>query len=156
MWLAWLATKTTGGRSPENTSRPSIRRRTYQAITGPKKPERIVSRAKRAGAHRAHGMSSAAHLISRPRSRALRAVRTTRSWAASRARWWGALFSAMARSTPPSHPGYHCYSAGGAQGGYDVRMATEDDRAAEDAQRAAHPPFADRVDDREHRAQPEQ
>jgi hypothetical protein len=35
-------------------------------------------------------------------------------------------------------------------------MATEDDRAAEDAQRAAHPPFADRVDDREHPAQPEQ
>jgi len=35
-------------------------------------------------------------------------------------------------------------------------MSTEDDRAAEDAQRAAHPPFADRVDDREHRAQPEQ
>jgi hypothetical protein len=40
--------------------------------------------------------------------------------------------------------------------GYDAGMATEDDRAAEDAQRAAHPPFADRVDDREHRAQPEQ
>ena len=30
--------------------------------------------------------------------------------------------------------------------GYDAGMATEDDRAAEDAQRAAHPPFADRVD----------
>jgi hypothetical protein len=40
--------------------------------------------------------------------------------------------------------------------GYDAGMATDDDRAAEDAQRAAHPPFADRVDDREHRAQPEQ
>jgi hypothetical protein len=40
--------------------------------------------------------------------------------------------------------------------GYHRSMATEDDRAAEDAQRATHPPFADRVDDREHRAQPEQ
>jgi hypothetical protein len=36
-------------------------------------------------------------------------------------------------------------------------MASEhDDRPAEDAQRAAHPPFADQVDDREHRAQPAQ
>ena len=35
-------------------------------------------------------------------------------------------------------------------------MSTEDDRAAEDAQRAAHPPLADQVDQREHRAQPEQ
>ena len=40
--------------------------------------------------------------------------------------------------------------------GYHGSMATENDRAAEDAQRATHPPFADRVDDREHRAQPEQ
>jgi hypothetical protein len=29
-------------------------------------------------------------------------------------------------------------------------------RPAEDAERAAHPPFADRLDDREHPAQPEQ
>jgi hypothetical protein len=36
-------------------------------------------------------------------------------------------------------------------------MASEhDDRAAEDAQRAVHPPAADRVDDREHPAQPPQ
>src|SRR4051812_38127067 len=62
----------------------------------------------------------------------------------------------MARSTPPSHPGYRRYLAGARPGGYDVPMATEDDRAAEDAQRATHPPFADQVDDREHRAQPEQ
>ena len=97
MWLEWLATKITGGLRPSKTSRPSVRRRTYQAITGAKKPDRIVSRAKRAGAQRAHGMSRAAHLISRPRSRALRAVWSTRSWAASRMRGWVGLFSAMPR-----------------------------------------------------------
>ena len=35
-------------------------------------------------------------------------------------------------------------------------METEDDRLAEDAQRATHPPFADQVDQREHQAQPPQ
>jgi hypothetical protein len=36
-------------------------------------------------------------------------------------------------------------------------MASEhDDRRAEDVQRATHPPFADRVDDRDHPAQPAQ
>jgi hypothetical protein len=35
-------------------------------------------------------------------------------------------------------------------------MATEDDRPAEDAQRAAHPPLADRLDRRDHPAQPPQ
>ena len=36
-------------------------------------------------------------------------------------------------------------------------MASDhDDRPAEDAQRAAHPPHADRVDDRDHVAQPSQ
>ena len=36
-------------------------------------------------------------------------------------------------------------------------MASEhDDRAAEDVQRAAHPPAADRLDEREHPAQPPQ
>ena len=36
-------------------------------------------------------------------------------------------------------------------------MASEhEDRPAEDAQRAGHPPFADQVDEREHRAQPPQ
>src|SRR3954462_2967070 len=62
----------------------------------------------------------------------------------------------MARSTPRSHRGYLRYLAGAAPVGYDLRMSTEDDRAAEDAQRAAHPPLADQVDQREHRAQPEQ
>src|SRR3954451_2598594 len=62
----------------------------------------------------------------------------------------------MAGTTPRSQGGYLRYLAGAVPVGYDVPMATEDDRAAEDAQRAAHPPFADRVDDREHRAQPEQ
>jgi hypothetical protein len=47
--------------------------------------------------------------------------------------------------------------AGAPHAGYDVRMASEhDDRPAEDIQRAAHPPFADRVDGRDHPAQPEQ
>jgi hypothetical protein len=32
----------------------------------------------------------------------------------------------------------------------------QDDRPAEDAERAAHPPFADQVDDRDHVAQPSQ
>jgi hypothetical protein len=35
-------------------------------------------------------------------------------------------------------------------------MTTEDDRSAEDAQRATHPPAADQIDQREHRAQPPQ
>jgi hypothetical protein len=35
-------------------------------------------------------------------------------------------------------------------------MTDEDDRLAEDAQRATHPPFADRVDQRDHPAQPPQ
>jgi hypothetical protein len=35
-------------------------------------------------------------------------------------------------------------------------MATDDDRRAEDAQRATHPPFADQVDQRDHVAQPSQ
>jgi hypothetical protein len=35
-------------------------------------------------------------------------------------------------------------------------MTSEDDRAAEDAQRAAHPPLSDRVDQRDHPAQPPQ
>src|SRR4051812_15563041 len=62
----------------------------------------------------------------------------------------------MAGSTPPSHPGYLRYLAGACPVGYDLLMSTEDDRAAEDAQRAAPPPLADQVDRREHRAQPEQ
>src|SRR4051812_39570113 len=134
MWLEWLATNTTGGRRPSNVSRPSVRRRTYQAITGAKKPERIVSRANRAGAHRAHGMSSAAHLISRPRSRALRAVWSTRSWAASRMRGWSGLFSAMVASTPGSHPGYLRYLPRRAAGWYDLRMAHEREHPAQPQQ----------------------
>jgi hypothetical protein len=35
-------------------------------------------------------------------------------------------------------------------------MASEHDRAAEDAQRATHPPLADKVDQRDHPAQPPQ
>jgi hypothetical protein len=35
-------------------------------------------------------------------------------------------------------------------------MTSEDNRAAEEAQRATHPPLSDRVDDREHPAQPSQ
>ncbi len=134
MWLEWLATKTTGALSPSKVSRPSVRRRTYQAMTGAKKPERIVSRANRAGAQRAHGMSRAAHLISRPRSRALRAVWSTRSWAASRLRGWSVLFSAMPASTPGSHPGYHRYLPRRAAGWYDLRMADEREHPAQPQQ----------------------
>jgi hypothetical protein len=44
-----------------------------------------------------------------------------------------------------------------AMGWYDRTMPSEhDDRAAEDVQRAAHPPAADQVDQREHAAQPPQ
>jgi len=43
-----------------------------------------------------------------------------------------------------------------APAGYQPVMSTDDDRLAEDAQRAAHPPFADRVDQRDHPAQPPQ
>jgi hypothetical protein len=35
-------------------------------------------------------------------------------------------------------------------------MERDEDRLAEDAQRAAHPPFADQVDQRDHPAQPPQ
>src|SRR3954465_1485355 len=68
----------------------------------------------------------------------------------------------MARTTPSSHPGYRRYVPGGARsllpqamGWYDRTMPSEhDDRAAEDVQRAAHPPAADQADQREHAAQP--
>ena len=47
--------------------------------------------------------------------------------------------------------------AAGRRVGYDRGMASEhDDRPAEDVQRAAHPPAADQIDQREHPAQPPQ
>jgi hypothetical protein len=47
--------------------------------------------------------------------------------------------------------------AAGRPVGYDRPMPSEhDDRAAEDVQRAAHPPAADQIDQREHAAQPPQ
>src|SRR3954465_13611010 len=62
----------------------------------------------------------------------------------------------MAGSTPPSHRGYLRFLGDSRPGGYGLSMADENDRLAEDAQRAAHPPFADRVDQRDHPAQPAQ
>src|SRR4051795_4473439 len=62
----------------------------------------------------------------------------------------------MAGSTPPSHRGYLRYWGDTRRGGDDLSMADENDRLAEDAQRAAPPPFADRVDQRDHPAQPAQ
>src|SRR3954452_11725366 len=68
----------------------------------------------------------------------------------------------MARTTPSSHPGYRGYAPTGARSllrramrWYDHSMHSEhDDSAAEDVQRAAHPPAADQVDQSEHAAPP--